>query len=65
MAFIIYKEIFNLAKTNNTFTPNNVVVLLHDEMFWKKWEESELKQLIDKLRKNKVVVFEQMRFYLQ
>jgi hypothetical protein len=38
-------------------------LLLHDEMFQKKWEESELKQLIDKLRKNKDFEFEQMRFY--
>jgi peptidoglycan/xylan/chitin deacetylase (PgdA/CDA1 family) len=26
------------------------VILCHDEMFRKSWEESELKQLIDKLR---------------
>jgi peptidoglycan/xylan/chitin deacetylase (PgdA/CDA1 family) len=61
----IYKEICTMAETNNTFTPNNVVVLLHDEMFQKKWEESELKQLIDKLRTNKNFVFEQLRFYPQ
>jgi len=61
----IYKEICTMVETNNTFTPNNVVVLLHDEMFQKKWEESELKQLIDKLRTNKNFVFEQLRFYPQ
>ena len=33
-----------------TVTENNLVILCHDEMFRKSWEESELKQLIDKLR---------------
>ena len=61
----IYKEICVMNESNNTFTPNNIVVLLHDEMFQKKWEESELKQLIDKLRQNKNFVFEQLRFYPQ
>jgi len=59
----MYNEICRRAEDNSTFTPNNVVLLLHDEMFQKKWEESELKQLIDKLRKNKDFEFEQMRFY--
>lgn len=31
-------------------TENHLVILCHDEMFRKSWEESELKQLIDKLR---------------
>jgi len=59
----MYNEICRRAESNSTFTPNNVVLLLHDEMFQKKWEESELKQLIDKLRQNKNFEFEQMRFY--
>ena len=33
-----------------TVTENHLVILCHDEMFRKNWEESELKQLIDKLR---------------
>jgi peptidoglycan/xylan/chitin deacetylase (PgdA/CDA1 family) len=33
-----------------TVTENHLVFLCHDEMFRKSWEESELKQLIDKLR---------------
>jgi peptidoglycan/xylan/chitin deacetylase (PgdA/CDA1 family) len=33
-----------------TVTENHLVLLCHDEMFRKSWEESELKQLIDKLR---------------
>ena len=59
----MYNEICRRFESNNTFTPNNLVLLLHDEMFQKKWEESELKQLIDKLRSNKNFEFEQMRFY--
>jgi peptidoglycan/xylan/chitin deacetylase (PgdA/CDA1 family) len=33
-----------------TVTENHLVILCHDEMFRKSWEESELKQLIGKLR---------------
>lgn len=29
---------------------NHLVILCHDEMFCKSWEENELKQLIDKLK---------------
>ncbi|WP_436416524.1 hypothetical protein [Petrimonas sp.] len=42
-----------------------MVDLLHDEMFQTKWEQSDLKQLIDKLRANNNIIFEQMRFYPQ
>jgi hypothetical protein len=59
----MYNEICRRIEKNTTFTPDNLVMLLHDEMFQKKWEESELKQLIDKLRRNKNFEFEQMRFY--
>jgi hypothetical protein len=38
-------------------------VLVHGELFKKKWEESELKQLIDKLRTHESYVFEPIRFY--
>ncbi|SIN80432.1 polysaccharide deacetylase family protein [Chitinophaga niabensis] len=44
-------------------TGDHLVVLLHDEMFQKKWEESELHQLIDNLRKHENYVFEHVRFY--
>jgi peptidoglycan/xylan/chitin deacetylase (PgdA/CDA1 family) len=33
-----------------TVTENHLVILCHDEMFRKNWEESELKQLVDRLR---------------
>jgi peptidoglycan/xylan/chitin deacetylase (PgdA/CDA1 family) len=59
----IKNEIENKLKSGNTFTPGHIVILLHDEMFQKKWEESELKQLIDELRKNPDYIFEQARFY--
>ena len=59
----MYNEITKKLTNGDTFTPDNVVLLIHDEMFQKKWEEGELKQLIDKLRANKNYIFEQIRFY--
>lgn len=58
-------EINNMCKNGASFTKNNIVVLLHDEMFQKPWEDSELKQLIDKLRATGAYNFEQIRFYPQ
>jgi peptidoglycan/xylan/chitin deacetylase (PgdA/CDA1 family) len=57
------KEIENRLETGNTFTKDHIVILIHDEMFQKKWEESELKQLIEKLRQHPNYVFEHIRFY--
>ena len=59
----IAKEIQDRLETGNSFTKNHIVILIHDEMFQKKWEESELKQLIDKLKVHKNYVFEHIRFY--
>lgn len=61
----ILNQISNLCSSGKTFMPNNIVLLIHDEMFQKKWEESELKQLIDKLRSSGQYSFEQIRFYPQ
>jgi peptidoglycan/xylan/chitin deacetylase (PgdA/CDA1 family) len=61
----MYRQIMQLLNTSKTFTKNNIVILLHDEMFQRRWEETDLKQLIDRLRKDKNIVFEQMRFYPQ
>ncbi|MFY1045778.1 polysaccharide deacetylase family protein [Chryseobacterium sp. GP-SGM7] len=61
----MYKSVQSLCNSGNTFTKNNVVMLIHDEMFQKSWEESELKQLIDLLRAKPNNVFDQMRFYPQ
>jgi len=57
------KEIDTRLETGNTFTQEHIVILIHDEMFQKKWEESELKQLIDKMRLHQNYVFEHIRFY--
>ena len=57
------KEIERMLSEGATFTKDHLVILLHDEMFQKKWEESELKQLIDRLRTHDNYVFEQIRFY--
>ena len=38
--------------------PGHSVIFLHDEMFKTKWEESELKSLIDDLRRNRDYDFE-------
>ncbi len=57
------KEIDSRLETGNSFTKDHVVILIHDEMFQKKWEESELKQLIERLRLHPNYVFEQIRFY--
>lgn len=62
---VMYKSVQKLCGSGNTFTKNNVVMLIHDEMFQKSWEESELKGLIDLLRTDPNYVFEQMRFYPQ
>ncbi|HZK70388.1 MAG TPA: hypothetical protein VFD03_02570, partial [Clostridia bacterium] len=61
----MYRQIMQQLNSRKTFTKNNIVVLLHDEMFQRRWEESDLKQLIDRLRKDKNIVFEQLRFYPQ
>jgi peptidoglycan-N-acetylglucosamine deacetylase len=43
-------RIERLLKGRKTVTQNHLVLLCHDEMFRKTWEESELKILIDRLR---------------
>ncbi len=57
------REIEDRLENAKSFTRDNIVLLIHDEMFQKKWEESELKQLIDKLRLHDNYVFEHIRFY--
>lgn len=59
------EEIHAICNNRNSFTPGNVVVLMHDEMFQQSWEKSELKQLIDLLKTNPAYRFEQLRFYPQ
>jgi peptidoglycan/xylan/chitin deacetylase (PgdA/CDA1 family) len=57
------KAIETRLDRNETFTPGHIVILIHDEMFMKGWEKSELKQLIDNLRTHENYVFEHIRFY--
>ena len=61
----MYSKIVSLLNSKKTFEKNNIVILIHDEMFQKKWEKSELKQLIDLLKKNNNYIFEQIKFYPQ
>lgn len=57
------KEIETRLENGNTFTQGHIIILLHDEMFQKKWEESELKHLIDTMRLHQDYAFEHIRFY--
>lgn len=57
------KEIETRLENGATLTKDHIVVLIHDEMFRKTWEESELKQLVDKLREHENYVFEHVRYY--
>lgn len=57
------KEIESRLESGRTFTKDHIVVLVHDEMFRKDWEKSELNQLIDNLRAHDNYVFEHIRFY--
>jgi peptidoglycan/xylan/chitin deacetylase (PgdA/CDA1 family) len=46
----IYFVIESLLKEHKTVQENHIVILCHDEMFRKNWEETELKQLIERLK---------------
>ncbi|HEY6975495.1 MAG TPA: polysaccharide deacetylase family protein [Chitinophagaceae bacterium] len=48
---------------HKTVKPNHLVLLAHDEMFRNGWEESELKQLIDKLKAQGNYRFEHLSSY--
>ncbi|HXL58002.1 MAG TPA: polysaccharide deacetylase family protein [Chitinophagaceae bacterium] len=50
-------------KEHKTVKPNHLVLLAHDEMFRNGWEESELKQLIDKLKAKGNYRFEHLSSY--
>ncbi len=51
-----------ITNPKKCFTPYHFVLLSHDEMFQKPWEESELKQLVDALRRQGYQ-FEQIEHY--
>lgn len=46
----MYHLIETLLKERRTVTENHIVILCHDEMFRKNWEETELKELIERLK---------------
>ncbi|MBS1747152.1 MAG: polysaccharide deacetylase family protein [Bacteroidetes bacterium] len=56
-------EVNSRLQKGTTFTPGNIVVLLHDEMFREKTERDELKSFLDSLKMNKNYVFEHVRSY--
>lgn len=55
--------ILNKLKSGQTFTPNHIVLLLHDEMFRLPWEKDQLKTLIDSLRAQPGIVFDAIGSY--
>ncbi|MBI3719973.1 MAG: polysaccharide deacetylase family protein [Sphingobacteriales bacterium] len=59
MAALIEKRL----DENKTVKKDNLVLLAHDEMFRNGWEESELKQLIQKLKEKGGYRFEQLSKY--
>jgi len=59
MVALIEKKLNN----HTTMRPNNLVLLAHDEMFRNGWEESELKQLIDKLKAKGNYSFDHLSSY--
>lgn len=57
------KEIMSRLASGNTFTKNHIIILLHDEMFRRPWEEDQLKALIDTLHKQPMIVFNDLSTY--
>jgi peptidoglycan/xylan/chitin deacetylase (PgdA/CDA1 family) len=54
-----------LLAEKRTVVENHLVLLCHDEMFRKKWEESELKELIERLRATEEFSFNHLSEYPQ
>ncbi|HYA14402.1 MAG TPA: polysaccharide deacetylase family protein [Syntrophales bacterium] len=59
----IFKQIESLLNKRGTITENHIVILCHDEMFRKNWEETELKQLIERLRSTGLYEFNHLSEY--
>ena len=59
-------EIYRVeTQTLSQTAQRNIERFPSDFMFQRQWEATDLKQLIDRLSKDKNIVFEQMRFYPQ
>jgi HEAT repeat protein len=52
-----------LLDENRTFTNSHIILLSHDEMFKDRYEESELKKLIDLLKSRKDYKFSRLKNY--
>ncbi len=59
----LFNEIESHLQHKRTFTPNHLVLLCHDEMFRKPYEETELKQLIELLKSKGNYTFSYLRDY--
>jgi peptidoglycan/xylan/chitin deacetylase (PgdA/CDA1 family) len=59
----IFHQIEDKLEGRKTVTENHVVILCHDEMFNKKWEETELKKLIECLKKSGLYEFNHLSEY--
>jgi peptidoglycan/xylan/chitin deacetylase (PgdA/CDA1 family) len=59
----IFHQIDRLLKERRTATEGHIVILCHDEMFRKSWEESELKELIDRLKSAELYEFNHLGEY--
>ncbi|MGN2373027.1 polysaccharide deacetylase family protein [Sphingobacterium spiritivorum] len=59
----IYQRMKNRLKKKDSFTANNVVLLMHDDMFQNRKGQKLLSDLIDSLKSNPNYHFEHMRDY--
>lgn len=59
----MYHVIKTLLEEHKTVTQNHIVILCHDEMFRKNWEETELKQLVERLRATGMYEFNHLSEY--
>ena len=57
------QKIETLLKEHKTVTQNHIVILCHDEMFRKSWEETELKQLLERLKATGLYEFNHLSEY--
>jgi peptidoglycan/xylan/chitin deacetylase (PgdA/CDA1 family) len=48
----LIEEIEDLCNSSMAFTPNHVVLLIHNQMFGKQNDKNNLQELIEKLREN-------------
>ena len=59
----IFEQIEKHLDRGRTFTEGHLVLLCHDEMFQKDWEETELKQLIELLETREDYEFARLKHY--